>query len=234
MINNTLSCDSDDAPVCLDPRVTVIAQYANSPIMLQWIDFAGENIKVCGFFKEFYRNIWNIDCAKGYGLDIWGVIVGVNRTVKTFTGFFWGFNEETLLLARPYHDITGYNDHYYDEKKEFIDYEGARTAIGSFRDFQELEAEITFSDENYRKLILTKAFSNISNYTASDLNKFLMMMFGNAEKGHEVYVQDDLNMSMTIVFNWILSSDEVAILLNAGVLFKPAGVELKVDFKLKI
>ncbi|CAI3958323.1 unnamed protein product [Commensalibacter communis] len=230
LCSDSKKCCSDDAPVCLDPKVTVIAQYANSPIILQLIEFWGDNIQVCGFFKDFYKNIWHIDCANGYGLNIWGNIVGINRTVKTFTGFFWGFNEETMLLARPYHDDTGYND-------RLTDYEDRRTAIGNFRDFQELESEITFSDENFRKLILAKAASNISNYTASDLNKFLMMIFGtkdeNGKNLHEVYVQDNQDMSMTIIFNWILSSDEVAIILNAGILFKPAGVELKVDFQLK-
>ncbi|CAI3933154.1 DUF2612 domain-containing protein [Commensalibacter communis] len=216
----------NEPPPCLDPRITVIAQYANSPKLLSLIDCFSQNIKVCGFFTDFYNNIWNLNTANGYGLNIWGIIVGVNRTVKTFTGFFWGFNEETLLLARPYHDDTGYND-------SLADYEDRRTAIGNFRDFQKLEGEVTFNDENFRKLILSKAHANISNYTASDLNKILMLIFGNKDKGHELYVQDNQDMTMTIVFNFIASSDEVAIILNAGILFKPAGVELTVDFQLK-
>lgn len=223
---DNLVFDPNKPPPCLDPYITVIAQYANSPNLLKLIYDFSENIKVCSFFTDFYNNIWDIDTANGYGLNIWGVIVGVNRTVKTFTGFFWGFNEETLLLARPYHDITGYND-------TLTNSEDIRTAIGTFRDFQEIEGEITFNDSNFRQLILAKAYANISNYTASDLNKILMLIFGDAGKGHELYVRDNQDMSMTIVFNFIPTSDEVAIIMNTGILFKPAGVELKVDFQLK-
>ncbi|EUK18818.1 DUF2612 domain-containing protein [Commensalibacter papalotli (ex Servin-Garciduenas et al. 2014)] len=223
---SNLVFDPDNPPPCLNPDITVIAQYANSPNILTLIHNFSLNIKVCGFFTDFYNNIWNLNTANAHGLDIWGIIVGVNRTVKTFTGFFWGFNEETLLLARPYHDITGYNDSLTND-------EDRRTAIGTFRDFQELEGEITFNDENFRKLIWAKAHANIGNYTSSDLNKILMLLFGDKEKGHELYVQDNQDMSMTIVFNFLPTSDEVAIILNAGILFKPAGVELKVDFQIK-
>ncbi|MDI2091461.1 DUF2612 domain-containing protein [Commensalibacter oyaizuii] len=102
-----------------------------------------------------------------------------------------------------------------------------------FRDLQELEGEITFDDGNFRKLILAKAHANISNYTASDLNKILMLVFGDRAKGHELYVRDNQDMSMTIIFNWIPNTDEVALILNAGLLFKPAGVELKTEFSIK-
>ncbi|CAK7192754.1 hypothetical protein COMNV_00962 [Commensalibacter sp. Nvir] len=218
--------DPDNPPSCLDPDSTVIAQYANSPILLKLVHRFSENIKVCGFFTDFYNHIWNIETANGQGLNIWGIIVGINRTVETFTGFFWGFNEETLLLARPYHDDTGYNDGLTDPTDR-------RTALGMFRDEQELQGEITFNDVNFRKLILAKAHANISTYTVSDLNKILMLIFGNKTEGHEVYIQDNQDMSVTIVFNWIPNSDEVAILMNAGILFKPAGVEANVDFHLK-
>lgn len=213
----------DAPPVCLDPRQTVIAQYANSPVLLSVINHFCQAMKICGFFTDFYNHIWNIDTANSHGLDIWGIIVGVNRTVETFTGFFWGFNEETLLLARPYHDDTGYNDGLTDPTDR-------RTALGMFRDEQELKGEVTFDDVNFRKLILTKAHANISDYTISDLNAILMLLFGDTTKHHEVYVRDNHNMTLTLVLNWIPNSDEVALIMNSGMLFRPAGVELDVTF----
>lgn len=211
-------------PPCLDYHDTVIAQYANSPRLLNILGSFSNAMKVCGFFNEFYRRIWNIDTATGKGLDIWGQIVGVNRTVKTFTGFFWGYIEETLLLARPYYDETHSNDKLRSDADK-------RLALGSFRDKQKLEGEITFEDHNFRRLILAKAHANISDYTITDLNDILMFMFGG--NGHEIYVRDNLDMTMTLVFNWLPNSDEVAIIMNTGLLFKPAGVTLKVSINLK-
>lgn len=223
---DNLVFNPNESPPCLDPNITVIAQYANSPNLLNLIEVFSQNIRVCGFFNDFYKNIWDLETANGAGLNIWGIIVGVNRTVKTFTGFFWGYNEETLMLARPYHDETEYNDTLIDDADK-------RLAIGTFRDFQEIEGEITFNDESFKKLIYAKAHANISNYTASDINMILMLLFGDKDKGHELYVQDNQDMTMTIIFNWLPNTDETAIILNAGILFKPAGVELKVDFQIK-
>lgn len=220
---DNLVFNPNNPPPCLNPDLTVIAQYANSPTLLNIIHSFSLDIKGCEFYNDFYNKIWNINTANDYGLNIWGTIVGVNRTVKKLTGFFWGYNEETIFLARPYHDITGSNDNLTEEE--------VRTEIGTFRDFQDLEENITFDEENFRKLILAKAHANISNYTISDLNNILMYLFGDTSKGHEVYVRDNLNMTMTIVFNWVPSTFEVAIVLNAGILFKPAGVELLIEYK---
>lgn len=215
--------DESSPPCCLDYKRTVIAQYSNSPVLMNFIYYFSGAMQTCVFFNEFYEKIWDLDTATGMGLDIWGQIVGVNRTVKTFTGFFWGFNEETLFLARPYHDITGFNDRLNENADR-------REVLGMFRDFQELEGEVTFENDSFRKLILAKAHANISDYTVSDLNRILMFLF--AGQGHEIYVRDNFDMSMTIVFNWLPNSDEVAIIKNAGLLFRPAGVQLKVDIHL--
>lgn len=216
--------DPQQTPVCLDYTETIIAQYANSPRLLDLLSSFSQAMKVCRFFDEFYNRIWNIDTASKNGLDIWGQIIGVNRTIKTFTGFFWGFNEETLLLARPYHDLTGFNDNLSQSDRN--------TAWGMFRDFQEIEGEVTIEDNNFRQLITAKAHANISDYTITDLNKILMLLLGG--NGHEIYVRDNLNMTMTIVINWIPNSDEVALILNGGLLFRPAGVDLDVDIKPQI
>lgn len=222
--------DENNPPLCLDYHETVIAQYANSPRLLALIRSFSEAMKICVFFSDFYENIWDLNTATGKGLDIWGQVVGVNRTVKTLTGFFWGFNEETLLLARPYHDLTGFND-------SLSSIEDRRTAWGMFRDYQELEGEITFTDKNFKKLIFAKAHANVSNYNTSDLNFILMYIFGYNENGeknnHEIYVRDNFDMSITLILNWLPSTDEVAIIMNAGLLFKPAGISLKVDIQSK-
>ena len=80
----------------------------------------------------------------------------------------------------------------------------------------------TLSDEDYRTLILAKAAANIGNVTAQTLNALLSQIFSN----NIVYVQDNLNMTITYVFAFGLTASQIAIVENSGVLPRPAGVEV--------
>lgn len=211
-------------PKCLNYRFTVIAQYANSPNLLSLTRSLYASTHLCKLFDDFYRKIWdlNSDEITDLGLDIWGQIVGVNRTFKAITGFFWGFNEETLLMARPSHDDSGYNDTLSMDDKE--------TAIGMFRDDQSLYTDLILSNEAYSKYILVKAGYNISDMSTPNLNKLLMQLFGG--NGKIIYVKDNMNMTMTIVVNWILNIYETNLFLNAADLFRPVGVDLDIKVSL--
>lgn len=189
--NTSKIYDEIAGPACLDYKKTVIAQYSNSPVMLSLLDIVDREIKVCGFFDDFYRTVWNINTAEGVGLDIWGRIVGVNRKVRNFMGVYWGFYEESLLIARPYHDTipyhddnTPYNDGLYDanlaDDKQSEQY---YSAIGMFRDLQgkngkgeDLMEDYQFDDNDFRKMILAKAYANISDYSISSINYLLMAL----------------------------------------------------------
>lgn len=191
--NDTVNCNTSNTskiydeiadPACLDYKKTVIAQYSNSPVMLSLLDAIDKEIKVCRFFDDFYRTVWNINTAEGFGLDIWGRIVGVNRKVRTFMGVYWGFYEESLLIARPYYDTTRYNDDLYDinlaDDKQSEQY---YSAIGMFRDLQgkdgdgkDLMEDYLFDDNDFRKMILAKAYANISDYSISSINYLLMAL----------------------------------------------------------
>ncbi|EUK19240.1 DUF2612 domain-containing protein [Commensalibacter papalotli (ex Servin-Garciduenas et al. 2014)] len=262
--NTGKTTDVDDkiqGPACLDYKKTVIAQYSNSPRMLALLDSIDHRIKVCGFFDNFYRNIWNVNTAQGFGLDIWGVIVGVNRTARTFMGFYWGFYEESLLLARPYYDIEGYNSSLYDSNlpnnQQPEEYYGA---VGMFRDLQgkdgditegdgkDLMQEHTFDDDDFRKLILAKAYANISDFSISKINYLLMTLLGEScccvnscetcckecKTKRSIYIQDNLNMSLTVKLNWPPTKREVALIYNTGLLSRPAGVEMyEIDIQVK-
>ena len=62
---------------------TVISEYANSPTMLALIQSFNAAVEANGDIDNFYSWIWNIATAQGFGLDIWGRIVGVVRTINT-------------------------------------------------------------------------------------------------------------------------------------------------------
>lgn len=266
---NHCNCNTDQQtdqtadPACLDYKKTVIAQYANSTVMLSLLDGIDKRIKVCGFFDDFYRIVWNINTAEGFGLDIWGRIVGVTRTVRSFMGFFWGFNEETLLIARPYYDDAGY-DGYDENLPADQQSEAYYTAVGMFRDLQgqdgdgiDLMEEVKFDDDDFRKLILAKAYANISDYSISSINFLLMSLFvdktcccsdckdstrkiirkcrGICCKKNQrfIYVQDNLDMTLSIVLNWLPSKRDVALIYNTGLLSRPAGVEMKINVQVE-
>ena len=66
---------SGDLPV-LTPWQVIISQYANSPILCSLVTSWFSAVDATEFFDTFFDQIWNIDTATGYGLDVWGRIVG--------------------------------------------------------------------------------------------------------------------------------------------------------------
>jgi hypothetical protein len=80
------------------------------------------------------------------------------------------------------------------------------------------------TDEDYRLLILVKAAANIGNVTIPTLNKLLSQIF--TSSSGTVYVQDNLNMTITYVFSFGLTASQIAIVENSGVVPRPAGVEV--------
>ena len=66
-----------------DVSQTIISQYANSPTILALIESQNAAIDPSQDIDNFYAHVWNVDTAQGFGLDIWGRIVGVSRTIQT-------------------------------------------------------------------------------------------------------------------------------------------------------
>jgi uncharacterized protein DUF2612 len=58
---------------------TIISEYANSPVLLQLVTNMDAYIDPDANLDAFYGTVWNVLTAQGFGLDIWGQIVGVTR-----------------------------------------------------------------------------------------------------------------------------------------------------------
>lgn len=58
---------------------TIISQYANSPIICALIERMNEWIDPRADIEQFYNMVFNVATAQGYGLDVWGRIVGIGR-----------------------------------------------------------------------------------------------------------------------------------------------------------
>lgn len=177
---------------------TIISQYANSPTLVQLITNFNEYIEGAADFDAFYALFWNIDTAVGYGLDVWGRILGVGRVITVSAGDYFGFEEAT--------DAEPYNQGVF--------YAGQTTTTNFF-----------LSDDAYRTVLLAKALANICDGSVKAINQVLLNLFpgrGNC------YATDGLDMTMTYTFSFPLSPVELSIVTNSGVLPRPCGVSATV------
>lgn len=160
-------------------------------------------------FEEFYDFIWNVDTAQGFGLDIWGRIVGVSRVIPIpgDEGSF-GFN----------------NDDVPPDWQNFGNVNSPGTG-GPFYAGQTSTGSFTLNDTAYRTLILAKALANIAATTPAALNQLVTNLFPGRGRA---YTQDGRDMTMTYVFEFSLTSIEFAILSFSGVLPHPGGVLTKI------
>jgi hypothetical protein len=176
---------------------TIVSQYANSPRLTRLIenfaDYLSENIN----FDTFFDLVFNVATAQGYGLDVWGKIVGVTRVLHiVFDEKYFGFDEAGTISANPFNQQPFFT--------------GAP-----------LTENFVLTDDAFRSLIYAKALANISDGSIPAINQILLRLFPN--RGN-CYVTDGLDMSMTYTFEFVLSPVELAIAEQSGVLPKPTGV----------
>lgn len=62
------------------------SQYGASPVIKKILNSFRMEIDPSGDIDLFQRNVMNVNSAQGVGLDIWGNIVGVERTIRLDDG----------------------------------------------------------------------------------------------------------------------------------------------------
>lgn len=175
---------------------TIISQYANSPIITTLITNLDEYLDPTVNLDSFFDLVWNVDTAQGWGLDVWGRIVGVSRTLSVqLTDQYFGF-EEAGVSANPFNTQPFFSG-------------------------QQLNNNFILTDSAYRVLILAKALANICDGSIPAINQILLNLFPN--RGN-CYVKDNLDMTMTYHFDFALSPVELAIVEQSGALPKSTGV----------
>ena len=201
-VDATLDWDGSISGDIVDASATFLAQYATSPILTSLIQAANAAIDPNQDFDQFLSAVWDVYTAQGFGLDIWGRIVNVPRTINIpATIAVLGFKEAS-------------DAHYYPFNQEPF-YNGP--AGGTL---------YTLTDDAYRVLILTKALANISSFTAESMNALLNFMFnGQGTTRGSCYVLETATpMQIQYVFNFALQSWEAAVLQQASLMPRPAGV----------
>lgn len=132
------------------PEQTLLAQYANSPTISGLVGYANEWLDPQANIDAFVSRIWDIKTAQGFGLDLWGKIVGVSRVLNV-PGMYQFFGFE------------GSDDSPFGDQPFYAD-----SSSNSF----------SLSDDAYRRLIMVKAMSNISAGTCENINAMLAYLFG--------------------------------------------------------
>lgn len=176
---------------------TVISQYTNSPVLVDLIERFGQAVNPDRLFEQFYDMVWNIQTAVGYGLDVWGRIVGIRRVLAVQTADFFGFTFPGGTSGDSFN-------------------------AGIYYSGQPATTNYALTDDAYRNLILTKAAANITDGGIPAINRILMSLFplrGNA------FVIDNQDMTLTYNFDFALSPVEDAIVRTSGVMPTPAGVQ---------
>jgi len=190
--------DNDDPQ--FDLFATLISQYGNSPIIKGLIDLYAQWLNPNALFNSFFDKIWNVYTALGYGLDVWGRIVVIDRNVSIVTPQpYFGFDEATD--AEPFNQGIFFN--------------GGAGSTTNFR----------LTDEAFLQLILAKALTNIWDGSMPSLNKILLTLFPG--RG-DCYVTNGLNMTMTYTFTFALTPVETAIVNTGNALPAPTGVGVSI------
>lgn len=181
---------------------TLLSQYVDSPTLIALLQSLNTAIDPSADIQAFYNNIWNISTAVGRGLDIWGQIVDVSRSLQVaYNPAYFGFNEAytaptAATGAQPFQTSPMYNG-------------------------TQATQTYTLGDADYRTLILVKAAANISNLSVPSVNALLSYLF---RASGRISVQDMGGMKQRYVVEFIPTNVQTAIILNAGVIPRSAGV----------
>jgi len=146
---------------------TIQKQYSNSPVLLALLDDFSQWVDMSKFTADFLRTVWDISTAEGFGLDIWGRILGRSRYIVAaqVPGNNFGFN------------INGAAGTPWKAFGQAPFFNGAPSGAVSY----------LLSDEDYRQLLLVKAAANIASCDCPSLNYLLRAMFGNRGKCYVGY-----------------------------------------------
>lgn len=184
-----------------NPWVSVLSQYATSPILTALITSFNAAIEMTENFDNFLSWVQNPPTAQGFGLDIIGEIVGVSRVIQLPSGTvqYFGFQEADSW--------TGFGQ-------------------GPFFSGETISSNVSLSDSDFLTLIYAKMYGNISDGSITSINEILLTLFPGRGA---CYVQDNQNMSLTYVFEFALTPIEAAIITQKNVLPAPTGVVVSIQ-----
>lgn len=187
---------------------TIMRQYSNSPALNGLLTSFDEWVDPAQFTADFLRNVWDITTAVGFGLDIWGRILGQSRLlfVQQTPGDNFGFDAGVPEPEnwKPWNQAPWFNG--------------------------DISASVSFAldDVDYRQLLLVKAAANIASCDVPSINALMRAMYGHRGR---CFVSYDINVPMELVYHFEFTPTPVeqSIILS-GLFPQPAGVDVTYVF----
>lgn len=180
---------------------TILSQYGASERIKKILRGFDELIKPDADIKLFYDNVLNILTARGVGLDVWGIIIGIGRNIQVSS--------------------TSSNT-------DFFDFNGSGYNVFNASPFYNTKSgngPITLADNAYRELLLIKAAANISKTDAASLTSLMERLY--SDRG-DFYIVEAGLMKLNYIFGFYLEPFELALALHRDLPPKPAGVSYTV------
>lgn len=130
---------------------TVQSQYSASPRILALAGMYWDMLNPGSEIQTMLDDMLNPSTARGYGLDVWGRIVGIKRAMVPVSGEYLAFDPDPM--SNP--DGDSWNN----------------------APFNPLTAQGLATDAVFRVYVMVKAMMNIGNGSLADINKYFSLMF---------------------------------------------------------
>ncbi|MCP1274822.1 DUF2612 domain-containing protein [Gluconobacter albidus] len=183
---------------------TILAQFANDPSINTIIEGFNQAVDPSGLIDLFYDQVFNPQTAIGWGLDVWGRIVGVGRVLNVAETGYIGFHEA-------------------DDGTSVIGGFG----YGIFYGGQGSTSNFALTDDAFRTLIFAKAAANICDGSIASINAILMLLFS---ANGNIWVEETSEDVMTIRHNFIMTAVQAAMIEQTGVLCRPSTISVAYAF----
>src|SRR5512139_3166410 len=93
----------------LNVEQTIISQYGTSATITALVQGMNGYIDPRADVDGFYSYVWNVQTAQGFGLDIWGRIVGISRALHVPAApDYFGFSD-ALPGSHPFGESPFYD-----------------------------------------------------------------------------------------------------------------------------
>lgn len=130
---------------------TVQSQYSASPRILALAGMYWDMLNPGSEIQTMLTDMINPSTARGYGLDVWGRIVGIKRATVPVSGEYLAFDPDPLTNPQG----NTWNN----------------------APFNPLTAQGLASDPVFRVYVFVKAMMNIGNASLADINKYFSLLF---------------------------------------------------------
>lgn len=204
----------------VDGERVYLWQYCNAlrlnSILKSMTDFYQKDVEQ--FVSDWYKDVFNLKTANSFGLNIWGRILGAPRPTITPQNF--GIDANGAFRFKNANTGT-WHSVWLSGVTPQINVEKNPVANPTLY-------PILLDDETYRLGLLAKLFLLNSNASIADINKFLKYLFPNKV----VYVQDNYNMTMSIIFEFVPTQTDLTIITYEPFSPRPMGVYM--DYGIKI